>query len=189
MDDFLRHQNGSSWGFHHHLLYTFSFVSVTIYHLLGPSTSFKAPKLVVVQPKKSGKCVLQEDVLCDWISFTISRANICCILFMSFYTSPPLAYRSIGSEEVFDKRTMWDPKCLLLQLVTQINYDYFKVFFFTTSKFINSVHTHWSSLGGCDFCKNLESTWKYRSKPSSSSPIAPPQLLSSFVQFCWGQWP
>ena len=52
MDDFLRHQNGSSWGFHHHLLYTFSFVSVTIYHLLGPSTSFNAPKLVVVQPKK-----------------------------------------------------------------------------------------------------------------------------------------
>ena len=50
---FWRHQKGSSWGFTNTFYIHFSCVSVTIYNLaLIPSTSFIAPKLVVVQPNK-----------------------------------------------------------------------------------------------------------------------------------------
>ena len=64
----LRHQNGSSWGFHHHLLYRFSFVSVTICNLLDPSTSFNAPKLVVVQPKKPTPIIGNDPTMASEIS-------------------------------------------------------------------------------------------------------------------------
>ena len=44
-------------------------------------------------------------------------------------------------------------------------YDYFRVFFFTTSSLcIKSVHTHWSFLGGCDFCKS----WKVHESTGAS---------------------
>ena len=64
----LRHQNGSSWGFHHHLLYRFSFVSVTICNLLDPSASFNAPKLVVVQPKKPTPIIGNDPTMASEIS-------------------------------------------------------------------------------------------------------------------------
>ena len=123
---------------------------------------------------------------CDWVSSKISGTHIVCILLFSsclFITCHPFAiHRSIGSEDVFGKRTPWNTEEILpdgtisemIAMAHGIPINYYSILkyilFFTTWKWINSVQVHWIFLGGM---KLLQNGWKVPDQAQLvSSPIA-----------------
>ena len=120
-------------------------------------------------------------------NFRDSHLLYCLYVFLS---SVILWYmEALGLQKFLTKGQTWNPKCLHSQLVYQLYLRLFQGIFLYNFESVHQVCAYTLEfLGGMRLLQKLESTWKYSSKPSSSSPIAPPQLLSSFVwiQFCWG---
>ena len=131
---------------------------------------------------------------CDWVSSKISGTHICCILLFSlcrFITCHPFAiHRSIGSEDVFGKRTPWSteeilPDGTISEMLAMahgipINYNSILKYILYFSLQLGSesiLYKYTGFLGGDEtFAKQVEST---RASLTRIKSYCPTQLVAA----------